>query len=172
MTKKVQPNKITLTNYTIPIKIVGIKINFKYIKEERQMIKISQLHVENIIKQAKQELPNECCGILAGFFGTEGNAEIVEIYPMTNIDNSPQHFSLDPKEQFKVYRDLSDKGLKLLGNYHSHPSTPARPSKEDIRLAYDPKVFYMILSLAEEIPVLKCFRITNGQSSEVQLVIE
>jgi len=48
-----------------------------------------------------------------------------------------------------------------LGNFHSHPSTPARQSKEDIRLAYDPSASYLILSLAEDIPVLKAFGITG-----------
>lgn len=135
------------------------------------MIKISRLHVENIIKQAKDHLPIECCGVLAGYIHDE-SAEVIEIYPMTNIDNSPEHFSLDPKEQFEVYQDIKGKGLKLLGNYHSHPMTPARPSAEDIRLAYDPKAFYTIISLASDQPVIKCFKIIDGQPSEIQVIVE
>lgn len=135
------------------------------------MIKISRGHVECIIQQAREHLPVECCGILAG--RVEGESiEVVDVYSMTNVDQSPEHFSLDPEEQFKVYYAIREKGLKLLGNYHSHPASPARPSQEDIRLAYDPEAVYMILSLQEEIPVLRAFRIQNGEYAEILLEIE
>jgi len=57
-----------------------------------------------------------------------------------------------------------------LGNFHSHPSTPARPSMEDIRLAYDPSASYLILSLAEEVPVLKAFGITGDTVEQEEIV--
>lgn len=135
------------------------------------MIKISRLLVNQIIKQAQEHLPIECCGMLAG--QVEGEAtKVIDIYPMTNVDQSPEHFSLDSKEQFDVYYAIRNKGLKMLGNYHSHPATPSRPSVEDIRLAYDPKAIYMILSLAAEEPVLKAFHIEKGISTELTLEIE
>ncbi len=135
------------------------------------MIKISRTCVNRIIKQAKEHFPIECCGIMAGKVNGE-LIEITEIFPMTNVDRSPEHFSLDPQEQFEVYYTIREKGLKMLGNYHSHPHTPARPSREDIRLAYDPKAVYMILSLQEAAPRLKCFHIENGEYSEIPLVVE
>jgi proteasome lid subunit RPN8/RPN11 len=135
------------------------------------MIKISRGHVESIIQQAREHLPVECCGILAGRVEGE-STEVMEIFPMTNVDQSPEHFSLDPGEQFKVYYAIREKGLKMLGNYHSHPVSPARPSQEDIRLAYDPQAVYMILSLQEDIPVLRAFRIQKGEYTEIMLEIE
>jgi proteasome lid subunit RPN8/RPN11 len=63
------------------------------------------------------------------------------------------------------------KGLKPLGNYHSHPNTPSRPSAEDIRLAFDPSASYMIVSLAGSEPVLKSFHIESGVSSEEEIEI-
>jgi len=54
-------------------------------------------------------------------------------------------------------------GFVPLGNFHSHPATPARLSEEDIRLAYDSKASYLILSLAEESPVLKAFSVAGGE---------
>lgn len=134
------------------------------------MINISQALVDRIIRQAGESLPNECCGVLAGTIH-DGITEVVEIYPMTNVVQSPEHFSLDPREQFAVYYSIRDKGLKQLGNYHSHPATPARPSEEDIRLAFDPDAAYMIVSLKEEEPVLKAFSIKNGVSDEIPLAI-
>jgi len=135
------------------------------------MVTISQKHLDQIIFQAQAELPNECCGMLAGTV-QDGIGDIAEIYPLTNIDHSPEHFSLDPKEQFQVLRTARECGLILLGNYHSHPETPSRPSLEDIRLAHDPKAIYMIVSLMDKIPVLKCFSIQNGEYTELPLIIK
>lgn len=136
-----------------------------------QMIILEKGIIERMTSQARQELPNECCGILAGRKNGE-DIEIIEIYPMKNIDESPEHFSMDPKEQFQVYYDIRDRGLKLLGNYHSHPETPSRPSQEDIRLAHDPEAVYAILSLAGSDPVLKFFYIKEGLPAELTLSVK
>ncbi|MDP4201183.1 MAG: M67 family metallopeptidase [Bacteroidota bacterium] len=128
------------------------------------MISIPQYIVKAIIEQAHNELPNEACGLLVG---REENVE--KRFALSNIDHSPEHFSFDPTEQFNVLRNARKEGLQIIANYHSHPSTPARPSQEDIRLAYDPNILYLILSLSEEWPVLKAFRIQNGESAEVEI---
>lgn len=130
------------------------------------MIKISGTIIDGIIQQAIHELPNETCGLLAG----TGNLVLKQI-PMTNIDHSPEHFSFDPAEQFQALRSARTAGLELLANFHSHPETSARPSEEDIRLAFDPDILYFIVSLAAEIPVLKAFRIQHGVVVEEKIEI-
>lgn len=130
------------------------------------MIRINKVFFDEIVKQALDELPNEACGLLAGKYD-----EVLKRYPMTNIDESPEHFSFDPTEQFKVLRQSRSEGLKLIANYHSHPSTPARPSQEDIRLAFDSEIVYLILSLAGEVPDLKGFKIKNGEVEAVEVEI-
>lgn len=130
------------------------------------MIRINKVFFDEIVKQALDELPNEACGLLAGKYD-----EVIKRYPMTNIDESPEHFSFDPTEQFKVLRQSRSEGLKLIANYHSHPSTPARPSQEDIRLAFDSEIVYLILSLAGEVPDLKGFKIKNGEVEAVEVEI-
>jgi len=118
-----------------------------------------------IASHAKKGLPNEACGLIAGKI--ENNIKTVEkVYLLSNPDKSPEHFSIDPKEQLAAVKDMRALGLSPLGNFHSHPSTPARPSEEDIRLSYDPKASYLILSLAEETPVLKAFEVTEGEVSQ------
>ncbi len=62
-------------------------------------------------------------------------------------------------------------GLKPLGNWHSHPESPSRPSVEDIKLAYDSKASYMILSLMAENPVLNSFHIEAGEYEKEDLRI-
>ena len=125
------------------------------------MIKLTRAILDGIIRQAQNELPNETCGLLAG-----SGSVVHKQIPMTNTDHSPEHFSFDPSEQFQALRTARSEGLELIANYHSHPETPSRPSVEDIRLAYDPDILYLILSLAGETLVLKAFRIQNGISVE------
>jgi proteasome lid subunit RPN8/RPN11 len=125
------------------------------------MLRISKADYEKIIAHARENLPEEACGLIAG----EASGEIKEIkkvYLLTNIDHTNEHFSIDPKEQLLAVKDMRANGLFLLGNWHSHPETPARPSEEDKRLAYDPNVSYLILSLMNrEEPVLKAFLISK-----------
>ena len=130
------------------------------------MIQIPTYIVEGIIAQAINELPNEACGLLVG-----SGSDVFKQHPLTNIDRSPEHFSFDPAEQFQVFREARTDGREIIANYHSHPETPSRPSEEDIRLAYDPNILYLIVSLAAEVPVLKAFNIQNGVSTEVAIEV-
>lgn len=131
------------------------------------MITITRSAYESILHQAKQEAPMEACGYLLG----NDRENATENYPMTNIDHSEEHFSLDPKEQFAAIKYARQNGMKVLGNWHSHPASPSRPSEEDIRLAYDPSILYFILSLAAEEPVLNAFRIQNGNVEKFSVTI-
>ena len=84
-----------------------------------------------------------------------------------------EHFSLDPKEQLEAIKDMRKNGFVPLGNWHSHPESPSRPSEEDKRLAFDSKASYMILSLMDrENPVLNSFKITGDTAEKEELVIE
>jgi proteasome lid subunit RPN8/RPN11 len=123
--------------------------------------------LEHIFFQAAQEAPIEACGYLAG-----ADRRVIRHYPMTNIDQSEEHFSFDPKEQFAAYKAARKDGLQIIGVYHSHPATPARPSAEDIRLAYDPEVVYVIISLLDGARTIKGFTIRQGKVEEKPLFIE
>ena len=120
--------------------------------------------VEKIKAQARAEMPLEACGLLSG-----KEDRIEAIYPMVNIDQSPEHFSLDPAEQLAVIKQARTRRQQILAVYHSHPATPARMSDEDIRLAWDPNVLFIIFSVAEA--KLKAFRVVENQSREETLEI-
>lgn len=128
------------------------------------MITIKQNIIFEIFEQAFKDLPNETCGLLVG-----KDNEITKIFPLTNTDQSPEHFSFDPVEQFQVLRAARAEGLSVIANYHSHPASPARPSVEDIRLAYDSEILYFIASLEAETPVLKAFQIIKEQVTEIEI---
>lgn len=129
------------------------------------MIYIKKLQLQHIIDQAKNEFPNECCGFLAGY-KSEQDIHIEKIWVLTNIDKSSEHFSMDPKEQFAAVKDIRNEDMIVIGNYHSHPYSPSRPSEEDKRLAYDSTVLYGILSLEKEEPVFNLFSINKDKKVE------
>lgn len=136
------------------------------------MIYLKKSDYEKILEHAKSELPNEACGLIAGEISGEDKI-IKKVYLLTNIDRSNEHFSLDPKEQLSAIKDMRAQNLIPLGNWHSHPESPSRPSDEDKRLAYDSKASYMILSLMElENPVLNSFKIQGDTAEKEALVIE
>ena len=121
---------------------------------------LEQADYEKMIAYAEKQAPIEACGLLGGRI--EEDVKIVKkVFYLTNTDHSPEHFSLAPQEQFAVVRELRAEGWVLLGNWHSHPASPSRPSEEDKRLAFDPRASYLILSLAAEKPVLHSFRIDS-----------
>ncbi len=126
------------------------------------MLRLLKKEYDKILNHAINGLPNEACGLIGGTL--EAGVKLVkEVYLLRNIDESKEHFSMDPGEQLKAVKDLRKKGYALFGNFHSHPETPSRPSQEDIRLAFDPDASYLILSLQfPEQPVLNAFRISAG----------
>ena len=110
-----------------------------------------------MVAHAVAELPNEACGYLAGKDGI-----ITRVFLLTNTDHSPEHFSFDPAEQFVALKSSREEGIRILANFHSHPKTPARPSDEDVRLAFDPEISYVIISLAKDEAVINSYRIADS----------
>ena len=131
------------------------------------MIRIPKTIYNQMLAHAAADAPNECCGILSG------RNDIVElIYPMTNTDHSPVRYMMEPKEQFKAFKDMRTRELDLLAIYHSHPHTEAYPSTTDVHLAYYPDSVYIILSLQDaNRPVAKGFRIVDEKITDEELEI-
>ncbi|MCM1182922.1 MAG: M67 family metallopeptidase [Roseburia sp.] len=125
------------------------------------MLILHQSDYQNMLAHARAGFPNEACGLIAGTI-RDGIAEVQRAYLMTNADGSREHFSIDPKEHMAAIKDMRANGYIPLGNWHSHPETPSRPSEEDKRMAYDSNALYLILSLQDkDAPVLNAFRIID-----------
>ena len=122
---------------------------------------------DEIVKHARAEVPNECCGLLAG-----KNGSVLEVFRCESTEKSPYRYYLDPKDQIRVMREMDRKGWELVGIYHSHTHTEAFPSKTDVELAFYPEALYFIVSLqGRHAPVIRAFRITDGQIAEEEVVI-
>ncbi len=128
------------------------------------MLYINKKDYERMLEHAVRGLPNEACGLIAGTVNGD-TAYVREVYLLTNIDESSEHFSMDPREQLAAVKDARTKRLEMLGNFHSHPASPSRPSEEDKRLAYDSSANYLILSLMDrDKPVLNAFLIDRDKN--------
>ncbi len=136
------------------------------------MVTLNKANYNLLVAHAKECLPEEACGLIAGKRSGE-DAEIEYVYLLENCDHSSEHFSLDPAAQFAALKDMRARGLAPLGNWHSHPETPSRPSEEDKRLAFDSTAHYLILSLMEpDAPVLNAFRIRGTDAQNEGLIIK
>jgi proteasome lid subunit RPN8/RPN11 len=128
---------------------------------------------DEMIAHCLEGRPNEACGILAVKDGV-----VVKVFRMTNASGSPVRYSLDPREQFAAYKTIDDESWQLGGVFHSHTHTEAYPSPTDVRMASE-EVPYLIVSLSEEPPVVRAFRIVkddwlaeDGRIEEVPVSID
>jgi len=130
-------------------------------------MRIPQSLVDEIVAHAREDLPNECCGMVGG---ADGEARTV--YRAENAEASPLRYSIDAREQFRLMREIEDAGDELAAIYHSHTKSPAYPSQTDVNLAGWPEAVYLIVSLANpEVPDLKGFWIHDGEISDAELVV-
>lgn len=114
----------------------------------------------------------ECCGLLAG--RADGNLELseIEITEILRAENalaSATEYEIAPRELLRMHREMRERGLELLGIYHSHPRGENAPSPADIAKANYPDVAYVILSLRAERAV-RAFWIREEVVSELEIV--
>ena len=126
------------------------------------MVYIARAFVDEMVRHALAERPNEACGMVAGI----GN-RATKVYTATNAEKSPVRYLMEPRDQLRIMRDIEDHGWDLLGIFHSHTHTAAYPSQTDVSLAYYPDALYILVSLADEAnPVVRAFHIVDGRISE------
>jgi proteasome lid subunit RPN8/RPN11 len=137
---------------------------------------------QELISHAQAGAPDEVCGILAG-----RDARIERVFPVRNSahevgadravfrDRSSDevaagrkavHYYMDPRDQLRVYNEIDALELDVIGYYHSHTHTEARPSPTDIRLATDLAATYVLVSLKDDVPTLRAWRIAKEKPED------
>ena len=129
-------------------------------------MKISQALIDEMIAHAREDLPNECCGMVRGRDG-----EATEVIRVENAAASPLRYEMDPQGQFNALKSVEDGGGELLGIYHSHTKSAAYPSQTDVNQAVAwPEQVYFIVSLAnEEAPEVKAYLLDDLKIADVAL---
>lgn len=121
------------------------------------VLKISHTLTSRIEAHGVETYPHECCGALLGrdADAARGNAqrEVLDLLPLANHRNdSPRNrFEVTPDDVRLAEATAREKGLELLGWYHSHPDAPARPSEFDREHAW-PWYSYIIVSIQKGVP--------------------
>ena len=108
--------------------------------------------VDAIVAHARETAPAECCGVLVG----RGN-DVVEARRTRNAADRPTRFLIEPRDHFDAIRAARAKQLDVVGYYHSHPRSPAKPSETDVSEANYPNHLALIVSLASDPPDVKLY---------------
>jgi proteasome lid subunit RPN8/RPN11 len=128
-------------------------------------VKLEQKFIDEMVAHAREEAPNECCGIIAG---NDGRA--TKLFRARNSEASPYRYSVDSNDLFRIHQEVEANDWSFLAIYHSHTASEAYPSATDVRLAFWPESYYVLVSLEDaENPVVRAFRILDSEVSEEEI---
>lgn len=113
-------------------------------------------------------LPLEACGLLAGHPDAD---DALVCYPCRNAAESSRVYEVEPRDHLRADRDAEDRGLQIVGVFHSHTHTEPYPSPTDVRQAPDPAWHYVLVGLRDGDPVTRSYRIVDGNISEEAVVL-
>jgi proteasome lid subunit RPN8/RPN11 len=131
-------------------------------------MRISQSLVDEMVAHAREDLPNECCGMIGGADG-----EARSVVRVANSAASLLRYEMDPQGQYDALKSIEDGGQELLGIYHSHTKSAAYPSQTDVNQAVAwPEQIYVIVSLADEdAPDVKAYLLKDLRVADVEIAV-
>ena len=133
------------------------------------MLRIGSDLVDTIVAHARQDHPDEACGVIAGPAGSDRPERLV---PMVNAERSPTFYRFDSLEQLAVWREMDERDEEPVVIYHSHPATEAYPSRTDVAYAGEPTAHYVVVSTRDPDQIeLRSFRIADGEVTEEEVQI-
>ena len=129
-------------------------------------MKISRDLIAEMVAHAREDMPNECCGMVGGRDG-----EASAVIRVDNAAASPLRYEMDPQGQFDALRQIEADGGELLAIYHSHTKSAAYPSQTDVNQAQNwPEPAYVIVSLADPAaPDVKSFHLADLRIADAEL---
>jgi [CysO sulfur-carrier protein]-S-L-cysteine hydrolase len=130
-------------------------------------MRIAQALIDEMVAHAREDLPNECCGLVGGADGTAQTS-----YRARNEFASPFSYRIDTADQYRIIeKEMRGRGEELLAIYHSHTKSPAYPSQTDLNEAVSwPDQVYLIVSLADpDSPDVKAYWLKDGKIADAEL---
>lgn len=128
--------------------------------------------LDQMVSHCLDGYPLEACGLLAGVVHGDTTATVVAFYPTDNVAASARIYEVDPMGMLRADRQAEAGGGQILGVYHSHTHTDAKPSPTDIAQAPDPEWRYVLVSLRDAHPSVRSWRIQAGKTIEEPVVLE
>ena len=134
-------------------------------------LRLTESQYATILGNCYDGLPDEACGLLIGPLGGNGEptGAISEARPCRNADASAVTYSIDGKDFLAASRAAEARGDEIVGVWHSHTHTEAYPSPTDVAKAADPAWLYVIVSLRDQAPMLRSYRIRAKTIAEVAI---
>ena len=129
---------------------------------------------ERLVGHCLEGFPEEACGLIAGKIDAdmEPTGVVGAVYPTRNADASSRTYTVDSRDLLWAMRDAEAHSIELVGVFHSHTHTDAFPSATDIRQAFEPHWVYVLVSLKAAEPVLRAYRVRDGQVAEIPVVVD
>ena len=133
------------------------------------MLRIDRATYDAIVAHARENHPDEACGVVAG---PEGSDRPERFIPMLNAARSPTFYEFDSGDLLKLYREMDDRDEEPVVIYHSHTATEAYPSRTDISFAGEPGAHYLLVSTREpDTTEIRSFRIVDNEVTEEEVNI-
>jgi proteasome lid subunit RPN8/RPN11 len=129
----------------------------------RRMLSLTRAVWTEMVAHAHDGLPDEACGLLAGVPGSDA---CTVFFPCRNAAASSRVYTIDPRDHLRADREAEAQGLEIIGVMHSHTHTDPFPSATDIAQAPVPDWHYVIVSLRDLEPMLRSYRIVDGEVDE------
>jgi proteasome lid subunit RPN8/RPN11 len=132
-------------------------------------MKLLRAYRDEMVEHALEDNPNECCGIIAG-----RNGDATKLYRAKNAAASPYRYEVEAKDLLRINRDIDNNDWDVFAIYHSHTHTQAYPSATDVRLAFYPEAYYILVSLGDpdkpdvstDNPDVRAYRIVDERVTE------
>jgi proteasome lid subunit RPN8/RPN11 len=135
------------------------------------MLRVDRQTWLGMVGHAWDGLPDEACGLLVGTIRGD-TAEVERFEPTDNDARSAKVYTVPPLAHLRIERAAEAEGLAVVGVVHSHTHTDAYPSPTDVGQAPDPEWHYVIVSLRDEAPVTRSYRIVDGAIAEEQVAVD
>ena len=133
------------------------------------MLRIDRATYDAIVAHAREDHPDEACGVVAG---PEGSDRPERFIPMLNAARSPTFYEFDSGDLLRLYREMDDRDEEPVVIYHSHTATEAYPSRTDVSFAGEPGAHYLLVSTREPASEeVRSFRIVDGVVTEEEVNI-
>jgi proteasome lid subunit RPN8/RPN11 len=131
------------------------------------VLRIQARHRDEMLAHALEGFPLEACGLLAG----DPDGTLRRFHPCENAAASAKLYTVAPRDMLAVDREAEAAGWQVIGVMHSHTHTDPYPSPTDVEQAPDPDWHYVIVSLRDDVPMLRSFRLRNGCIEEEPVVV-